>query len=281
MVDRDNIDVDFSYQSLPPIFEFDDVNLDDVLDAIDRLSVSKSASLDGITSFMLKSCKTATAPVLLYLFNLSINTRCFPDAWKLTKVRPLYKSGSANECGNFRPISIIPTIGKVLERLIHSQCTVYLESRNIISEAQSGFRSGRSTGTCLAEFLDNIYRGIDQGGSCGVLFLDLAKAFDTVSHDVLLLKLKNIGFRMSPVNWFRSYLSNRRQVTTVGEAVSPELQINCGVPQGSILGPLLFIIYINDISRNCVFTTPYIYADDTALLVHGSNKQDIESKLQS
>ncbi len=113
-----------------------------------------------------------------------------------------------------------------------------------------------------------------------MLFLDLARAFDTVCHESLLDKLSCIGFRLSSVNWFRTYLTNRRQVTIVGDSVSGELQIKCGVPQGSILGPLLFIVYINDISRNCAFTTPYIYADDTALLAHGTNKQEIEWKLQ-
>ena len=103
----------------------------------------------------------------------------------------------------------------------------------------------------------------------------------TVSHDVLLLKLKNLGFRLSSVNWFRSYLTNRRQVTTVGDSVSDELQIKCGVPQGSILGPLLFICYINDVSRNCIMTTPFVYADDTALLAHGHGVAEIEGKLQS
>ena len=133
-LDSDN-DV-FNFQSYPPTFEFDDVVLDDVVNAINKLNASKSASLDGMTSFMLKSCKTAIAPILLYLYNLSIKTRSFPTAWKLTKVRPLYKSGSADDCGNFRPISIIPTIGKVMERLVHSQCSVYLEDRNVISETQ-------------------------------------------------------------------------------------------------------------------------------------------------
>ncbi len=113
-----------------------------------------------------------------------------------------------------------------------------------------------------------------------MLFLDLAKAFDTVCHDVLLLKLKNLGFRYSSICWFDSYLKQRRQVTTVGDAISSELEIKCGVPQGSILGPLLFICYVNDIGRNCSMTTPFIYADDTALLAHGSSKEELEWKLQ-
>ena len=112
-----------------------------------------------------------------------------------------------------------------------------------------------------------------------MLFLDLAKAFDSVSHDILLRKLRNLGFRTSTVNWFESYLSERKQVTVVDDEVSDVRQINCGVPQGSILGPLLFICYINDLARNCLLSTPFIYADDTALLVHGNNAREIEAKL--
>ncbi len=114
----------------------------------------------------------------------------------------------------------------------------------------------------------------------GVLFLDLDKAFNTVCHEILLCKLKNIGFRRSSLTWFESYLSGRNQVTVVGDSVSSQLPVKCGVPQGSILGPLLFICYINDISRNCIYTVPYIYADDTALVVRGVNKNDVEWKLQ-
>ena len=138
-----------------------------------------------------------------------------------------------------------------------------------------------STGTCIAQFLDTVYPVVDQGGACGMPFLDLAKAFDTVSHEVLLWKLKNLGFKSSTVNWYRSYLSDRSQVTTVDDATSSVRQINCGAPQDSILGPLLFICYINDLSRNCINCITFVYADDTALLVHGNDKNDIEWKLEA
>ncbi len=208
-------------------------------------------------------------------------TRTFAKSWKITKVTPLHKGGSVSDANNFRPISIIPTVGKVLERLVHTQCISYLESNNLLSEAQSGFRSSRSTGTCVVEFLDKIYQAIDHGGVGGVLFLDLAKAFDTVEHATLLEKLKCLGFRYGTTSWFALYLNDRLQVTNVEGHSSSSLPIKCGVPQGSILGPLLFICYVNDLHRHCLYTKPYVYADDTALLCVGDGPEEVALKLES
>ena len=129
----------------------------------------------------------------------------FPQQWKIGKVTPLYKQGPADDPNNYRPITVIPTVGKVLERLVYNQMTKYLNDHKIITETQAGFREGRSTGTCLIEFLHNIYGEIDRGGACGVLFLDLAKAFDTVHHLRLIDKLKSLSFRGSARKWFTSY----------------------------------------------------------------------------
>ncbi len=153
-----NIDYNiFTPHCIAPVFELHEVTVDDVVDAITSLSMSKSCSVDGITSYMLKSCTSTINHVLMYMFNLSIKSRCFANAWKISKVTPLYKSGSINDENNFRPISIIPTVGKVLERLVHRQCITYLEGNHILSEAQSGFRGSRSTGTCVIDFLDKLY----------------------------------------------------------------------------------------------------------------------------
>ncbi len=214
------------------------------------------------------------------IVNLSFRNRKFPGTWKLSKVTALHKGGSTDNCNNYRPISILPTVSKVLERLVHQQCSSYLTLHGLLSEAQSGFRGGRSTGTCLIEFLDNIYRGIDGGGVCGAVFLDLAKAFDTVNHNVLIEKLASLGSRYSARQWFFSYLSGRTQQTCVEGHLSTKRQVNCGVPQGSILGPLLFICYINDLPLQCRNTIPSLYADDTAILAVGDNSLDVKMKLQ-
>ena len=167
----------------------------------------------------------------------------------------------------------------VLEKVIHLQLYTYITDMNIISNGQSGFRKGHSTGTCLLDFLDNIFTNVDKGVPSGVLFLDLRKAFDTVDHEVLLSKLKHIGVRNSSVEWFRSYLDGRSQVTKVNGEISSSAFVTCGFPQGSILGPLLFLIYINDLPIALHELKTNLYADDTAVTISDSNPEILERKL--
>ena len=149
----------------------------------------------------------------------------------------------------------------------------------MLSSYQSGFCSKRSTGTCLAEFLNNVYTNVDMGKACAGIFLDLSKAFDCVEHETLLYKLKCLGFKQCLVNWFGSYLKDRTQLTVVNNVCSSTGDVSCGVPQGSILGPMLFICYINDLERHLLYSTPSLFADDTALLVSGTMAEDVSYKL--
>ncbi len=270
---------------LPPLhapsFSFIEITTKDVADAINKLSSSKACSHDGITAFMIKCAKTELLPILTYLFNRSLSLKVFPKLWKDAIVTPLFKSGRQDDVGNYRPISVLSTVGKLLERCVHDQCYQYLSTHNLLTTSQSGFRKAHSTTTCLADFLDNIYQEIDEGVACGAIYLDLSKAFDTVDHHILLLKLRYLGFQHGVISWFRSNLSNRMQCTKVNGVLSDKAQMNSGVPQGSILGPLLFICYINDLPCHLTDSATFIYADDTAILVKGKSVDQIDNMLNS
>ena len=223
----------------PPIFDIVETNIDMVEKAIDMLSSTSSSYYDGITSYLLKCSKPCLSGILVHIFNLSIRNKVFPALWKEAKITPLYKIGDHDNPTNYRPISILPTVGKVLERTIHDQLYNYLTINNLLTPRQSGFRKGYSTGTCIIDLLHNIYETVDGGGACGVLFLDLSKAFDTVDHSIVRTKLKAFGIKESSISWFLSYLSNRVQCTSVDGVLSNLEHTGSGVPQGSILGPLL------------------------------------------
>ena len=280
-IDSSNKIEDFLPDFTPPIFDIKEVNQTDIAKAIDRLSSSPACGFDEITAFMVKTGKSQLLDILSFLFNMSIRTKRFPQLWKVAKVTPLFKSGDHNDENNYRPISILPTLGKVLERLIHDQLYSHLTNNKLLTDNQSGFRKGSSTGTCLVDFLHHIYGEVDGGGACGVLFLDLSKAFDTVNHEIIRIKLKALGVKESSVSWFVSYLTGRTQYTNVNNTLSEPIEIRMGVPQGSILGPLIFICYVNDLPKYCSNTIPFMYADDTALLTTGHSVDIIEQKLQS
>ena len=190
-----------------------------------------------------------------------------PEIFKISKVTPIFKSGSLSELGNYRPIAVISPFSKVLERLVYDQLVSYLEKECLLFNFQFGFRKGYSTEYAILETVEKLKSAVDdQKITCGI-FLDFSKAFDTINHHILLEKLYKYGIRGLPHAWFSSYITNREQYVKVGNTESGLKTITCGVPQGSTLGPLLFLLYINDLPKSSKKLTFRIFADDTNMFI--------------
>ena len=177
------------------------------------------------------------------VFNSSFETGIVPDKFKIARVFPIFKNGLESNVSNYRPISLLSVFNRVLEKLMYKRLIKFNEKRNLIYDKQFGFRSHHSTEHAILSIVDKIQEAIEKGEfSCGI-FLDFRKAFDTVNHEILLSKLEHYGIRGIAKEWFASYLNNRRQFTSIGNINSEENAISCGVPQGSVLGPLFFNLY--------------------------------------
>ena len=254
---------------------------DFVLRQLKQLKTNKAIGLDNISARLLKDSASAISASLTRLFNLSLETRTFPSLWKSGKVAALFKKGDRCDANNYRPITVLPTISKILEKAVHTQLNAYLMNNGILTSKQFGFRPKLSTGTALAHFIDNILQNMDAGSFTGVL-LDLSKAFDTVDHPLLLQKLMNIGLTTSTTQWFRSYHINRSQITSVGDAHSASTDMPAiGVPQGSILEPLLFLIYVNDLPDCHLASAIILYADDIVLYYSSKSISDLEHHINA
>ena len=176
-----------------------------------------------------------------------LKNRRFSYRMENSKNNSMYKSGSMSEFGNYRPISTLPIVSKVIEKAVHKQLTSYFETNNLLNESQFGFRSNRSTELAAAMFTDDVRKQVDKGSLVGAVFVDLGKAFDTVSHATLLHKLESYGIRGLELEWFADYLFNRSQYVRISNNNSDTQKVINGVPQGSVLGPLLVIIFLNTV----------------------------------
>ena len=250
-----------------------------VFSLLKKLNKSKSAGLDKISARLILECADLICTPLCCIFNQSLSLGVFPDDLKCARVTPLFKDGERDDLNNYRPISVISVVAKVFEKIVYDQLYAYLSDHEIICKKQSGFRSIHSTVTALLEATDSWALNIDQKKINAVVFLDLKKAFDTVNHEILLSKLKNYGILDNSYNWFESYLDNRAQKCFVNGSLSKTLSLSCGVPQGTILGPLLFLLYINDLPNCLMRSEPRMYADDTHLTYAGETTEDIQSSL--
>ena len=238
----------------------------EVFDIINELKSEKSHGPNGIPTKILHLLNAEISPLLADIFNLSFQSGKFPSILKIAKVIPIHKKSSKLDCSNYRPISILSNLDKILEKLIHKRLYHFLEINNIIYPLQFGFRKNFSTTHTLLSLTENIKQEIDKGKfGCGI-FIDFQKAFDTVDHEILLSKLQYYGIRGKANDWFRSYLDNRQQFVSINGFNSSLSKIKCGVPQGSVLGPLLFLIYINDLYSSISTCKVHHFADDTNLL---------------
>ena len=242
---------------------------------IKTLNSKKSSGHDGFTAKFLKISSSIVLEPLCYIFNLSMNTGSYPDELKIAKCIPIFKKGRKTDPSNYRPISILSIINKLYEKLLYKRLYKYFTKFNILYDYQYGFRQKHSTTQALIEITDYLKNAIDKKKYICGIFLDLTKAFDTVNHTILLDKLHNYGIRGRAHKLLKSYLTNRNQYVAIGNIQSSKQAIKCGVPQGSVLGPLLFLVYINDIVNSCNLGKIRIFADDTSNFVEGDNINEV------
>ena len=239
--------------------------MQEIRDAFATVKTAKSFGTDNISSYFLKLALPFIENSLAFLFNTSIETSRFPNSWKVARVTPIFKEGDKAEKSNYQPISVLPVISMLFEKLVTNQLYQYVNDNGHYSSGQSGFLRLHSTVACLLKNTDNWYNGMDLGKFVGLVFIDLEKAFYTVDHNILCKKLELYGVQQLELSWFKSYLSNRKQFCRVNGVDSKIGDIEVGVPQGSCLSPLLFLVYINDLSQAVQDCTVSMYADDTTL----------------
>ena len=247
----------------------------EVRNVIKNLENNKAVGPDRIHNRLLKASVDIIVPHLTSFFNRCLNDGCFPSLWKTANITPIFKKGNKNDCTNYRPISLLSCTGKVFERCIHRHILQYLTTNNILTDSQSGFLPGDSTVNQLLSIYNSLCENYDKSITSQSIYFDISKAFDRVWHRGLLLKLDAIGIRGRLLKWFESYLKKRKQKVVIKGDNSDEKVVTAGVPQGSVLGPLLFLVYINDIVDN-IQSVIKLFADDTSL----SNSSQCENVRQ-
>ena len=242
------------------------VNESDVVLELQRLNPKKSLGPDGISGQLLKGTARTTASVLTRIFNKSLSSVTFPQPWKLSHVTPIYKKGNRQDSTNYRPVSLLNIVSKVFEKNIFKRLYQHCINHNLLTPKNSGFRKKDGTINQLIFLVHNIHEAMDANKDVCMVFLDQSRAFDRIWHKGLLLKLRNIGLSRNFISWFDSYLRGRQIQVVLDGHKSEVHDISAGVPQGSILGPLLFLIYINDIVKD-IECNISLYADDTCLYI--------------
>ena len=265
------------------MFKFTDVERNDLIELLISLSDKTGMDILGFDRRLVRLAGEHIVDSLLCIINDSLSSGTFPDDWKLARVTPVYKNnGDVNIMSNYRPISVIGHIAKMVEQLVRSQLVSYLEEHAFISPDQSAYLKGHSTQTSLHRVIDDWLENINDNQTTGVCLLDISKCFDTISHHILLQKLSMYGIKNTELEWFSSYLGKCKQTVLCHNKLSSFVDITSGVPQGSVLGPFLFLLFINDISN---FTTDgcvtNLFADDGMIYASGDSVSEVQLKLQN
>lgn len=247
-------------------FSLGSVTFNDVRAVIDSLKSSDTRDYYGLSTNLIRTVKNIIIYPLTKLINQSIDTMYFPDELKIASVTPIYKKGCTSDPSSYRPISILPTISKIIEKLLKNKILSFFERNCLFCPQQFGFRPGKCTGDAICDFIEFVSDCFEKGDYAAAVFCDVSRAFDCVNHELLLEKLKTYNFDAGSVNYIASYLTGRHQVVRFNGRTSTQLPMRYGVPQGSVLGPLLFLIYVNDLADGLGVEKCILFADDTTLL---------------
>ena len=263
------------------VFKFKPETKEKILQLINRIKSNVATGQDGLSTRLIKEAAPAISEDLMQMVNLSYETKTFPDQLKIATVKALHKKGDNNNPAQYRPISILTIVSKIFERSAVDQLVEYYNSNNLLNPRQHAYRKFHSTITSLFELVETIKSHVDNGNLVAIALLDLSKAFDSLAHNLILKKLDKMGLNETATAWIHSYLCNRKQLVKFGDKKSTLENVKSGVPQGSILGPLLFITCTNDILEELAEYDIFTYADDMQIVVKGKSVENLGKQLES
>ena len=237
--------------------------------------------IEKMSTILLKKVRDILSPQLAYLINYSFSTGSVPDELKKACVTPIFKAGDSSETNNYRPISVLPMFAKIMEKCMYNRVMSFFEQYSVLSNNQYGFKTGKSCSDAIISLTEKIYKSLNEKKFVITLFIDLKKAYDTVNHNILLEKLESYGIRGIALKWFENYLNGRKQKVKIGSLFSEWQNVNIGVPQGSVLGSLLFLVYINNLPTVSSILHSVLFADDTCLTLADDNYSNLINTFNS
>ena len=272
---KDSLFMQFLPDKIEDTMFLQPVTEEEIMQQVKNAKNKKSKDHDQFDMCPVKKIIPYIVKPLAHICNTSLMNGIFPDRMKIARVIPLFKNGDVKELSNYRPVSILPQFSKILEKVFHNRLMSFINDKQILNNSQFGFRKNMSTALAIIELVEEITTAIDEGKTTVGVFIDLKKAFDTVDHNILVKKLEHYGIRGLAKDWVCSYLESRRQYVCINDSNSDCLDVKCGVPQGSILGPALFILYVNDMCNVSKSLKSILFADDTNLFYAGKDLDEV------